>query len=130
MYIFLFSTAAPIAVINAAFANGIDYKPRTTGNGLVTIDVTDNLAVAAVKQQITIVISAPGGAGVASAGVTAALVGVTTVLSMAVFGTYKVMKNKKLLPEEADPWENDELFDATLDNPLYAGAPVSFSSIE
>ncbi len=97
---------------------------------MVTIDITDNLGAASVKQQITIVISAPGGAGVASAGVTAALVGVTTVLSMAVFGTYKVMKNKKLLPEEADPWENDELFDATLDNPLYAGAPVSFSSIE
>jgi len=120
---------APLAAINLAFSNGLEFVPRTTGTGLIQISVND-LQGGSTSTNITVVISAPGGSSVVAAPVTAALVGVTTVLSMAVFGTYKVMKNKKLLPEEADPWENDELFDATLDNPLYAGAPISFSSVE
>jgi len=57
------------------------------------------------------------------------LVGVTTLVSISMFGAYRLMKRRKLIPEEADPWENDELFDATLDNPLYSGATVTMNAV-
>jgi len=57
------------------------------------------------------------------------LVGVTTVVSVSLFAAYRVMKKKNLIPEEADPWENDDLFDATLDNPIYSGATVTMSAV-
>jgi hypothetical protein len=57
------------------------------------------------------------------------LVGVTTLVSLSMFGAYRLMKRRKLIPEEADPWENDELFDATLDNPLYSGATVTMNAV-
>jgi hypothetical protein len=53
------------------------------------------------------------------------LIGVTSAGSMAVFGVYKVMKKRRMLDENADPWENDDIFDATNDNPLFSGLPQS-----
>eukprot|EP01119_Soliformovum_irregulare_P000948 TRINITY_DN1069_c0_g1_i1.p1 TRINITY_DN1069_c0_g1~~TRINITY_DN1069_c0_g1_i1.p1 ORF type:complete len:2760 (+),score=837.80 TRINITY_DN1069_c0_g1_i1:89-8368(+) len=62
----------------------------------------------------------PAGAGGAVTG----LVGVTSLLSLALFGGYRIMKKKKIIPENVDPWENDEIFNATQDNPLFATGPA------
>jgi len=47
----------------------------------------------------------------------------TAVLSAAVFVVYVTLKKKRIIPEEIDPWENDEVFDVTSENPLFTGPP-------
>jgi len=46
------------------------------------------------------------------------VVGVFGLISFGMFVVYRVLRKKKIIPEEIDPWENDDMFDATVDNPL------------
>jgi len=57
------------------------------------------------------------------------LVGLTSAFSAVVFGIYGTLKKKRIIPEEIDPWENDEIFDVTSDNPLYNTTGVSLQPL-
>jgi len=116
--------------IDAALAAGLIYTPVHTGTDTLYVTFNDlgNISpsglphlTATLKFLVTV---NPAGGTQQSAVFTSAFVGVSSVLSMGVFGAYKIMKKNKLIPEDADPWENDEMFDATLDNPLFSGAPA------
>jgi hypothetical protein len=61
----------------------------------------------------------------AAGSTTGAFIGLSSLLSGSVYGTYRLLKKKKLLPEDADPWENDDVFDATAENPIYAGGAAN-----
>jgi len=59
---------------------------------------------------------------------TGAMLGGTGIISTGVYILYRAMKKRKMLPEDANPWEADEGFDNTLDNPLYTGTPTTSSA--
>jgi len=123
--------------INNALQKGIIFVPSTRGQGTLTFTVNDNGNFGAgspLASSFTLFVSItdepqqpPQGAEQAAVG--AAMVGVTTLVSLSLFGAYKIMKRRKLIPEEADPWENDELFDATLENPIYSGATITMNAV-
>jgi len=123
-----FTFTATIPVINAALSQGISWDPdgsSTTGTLVVTVNdqgVTGNGPLTTTHTtSINVVIQSDSIAG--------GFFGLTSLMSMGVFGVYKLLKKKKVIPEEADPWENDELFNATLDNPLFAGSPTTMEPI-
>jgi hypothetical protein len=123
-----------LAAFNQVFSRGFSViHDGINGSPSVTISIDDRgsndgtgspALFGTISQSIPIDVIVDGG----GTGLETGFVGVAGVLSGAVFGAYKYMKKKKLIPEEADPWENDELFDMTLDNPLYSG--TSPSSLE
>jgi len=129
-----FILKAPLVVINNLLGPnfGIGYGSLTASDGSsITIDISDlgaglNPQDPTKAKSFSLVILLSDPAIVAQTGAVGAapgLVGVATLMSMGTYGVYKVMKKKKIIPEEADPWENDTLWDATLDNPLFSGAP-------
>ncbi len=64
-----------------------------------------------------------GNKAAVTAAITASILGGTTVIGASLYGLYIFIRRKSnLLPQEYDPWENEEGFDATLDNPLYRGS--------
>jgi hypothetical protein len=141
-----FQVQGTLAQLNGAFSRGIRVTPKTCGtpkqfpcNVTVNFLVADNGAFGegpgAVPKTTTLSIFIPVQRSntpsdeITTTASVGALVGVTTLMSLGMFGAYKIMKRRKLIPEEADPWENDELFDATLDNPLYSGATVTMNAV-
>jgi len=103
--------------------------------GKVTFTVQDHgffgqevpLVPKSTTYQVHIFINRTQGVGRSIA--SGALIGVTTAMSAAVYGAYKAMKKRKLIPEDADPWANDELFDASMDNPIYSGHPTTSTAL-
>jgi len=121
-----------VTAINTALASGIQFVPTSTGSLL--IQVNDNgyfseqaqgpgtplTANATISVTFTTTSSLSSGSAA-----TGAFIGSTTIVSAAVYGVYRTLKSKKVIPEEADPWENDDAFDATADNPLYGTSGVT-----
>jgi len=126
--------------INALFASGLTYWPAGTAPafGRVFIRVDDNgfwgqeasPVNKFVNTSILMNIDSVNNGQIfgQSAQVGSAIAGGTTVISAGIYGLYRLMKRKKLLPEDADPWETDEFFDKTLDNPLFSGTPTTSSA--
>jgi len=123
-----FTVNATLGVLNSVLGtgNGLNYTPGVPGGGTMTIYVNDNGAglvpadpTRAQHASLNIMLSDPPIVGtISSAG---ALIGVTSMMSMSTYGVYKVMKKRKLIPEDAAPWESDGAWDATTDNPLFSG---------
>jgi len=92
-------------------------------NAAITINVNDGGATGSggplsTIKVIPVLLKAPvagGGGGGRGAG---GLIGVSSLMSLLIFGVYRFLAKKKIIPEEVDPWENDDMFDATVDNPL------------
>jgi len=123
-----------IQALNLAFGRGFRFVPNDqTEQGTITITINDNGHhdmtgnVNPLEDQFEIIVNISQELNLLGA---AGFIGLTGLMSAGVFGAYRFMKKKKLLPEEADPWENDELFDMTLDNPLYSGtSSVSLDAV-
>jgi len=122
-----------LAGINIALASGLRFDPVGQGEynvpEAIWLEINDNgntgtggdlnaTRIFGVIEEETSSIHPPG-AGPAIVG----MVGITSLVSLGLFGAYKLMKKKNLIPEEADPWENDSLWDATVDNPLFSAEP-------
>jgi len=121
---------------NSAFQAGFTIFASTTANCTLAFLVNDNGyygsggALTATKTIFVILEKQPAGGGSGSgASAGGAFVGVTTLLSGTVFGIYGALKKKKIIPEEIDPSENDEIFDVTLDNPIYSGNPDALEAV-
>jgi len=113
-----------VQVVNQVLGQGIQWDPNGNSiTGTLVLSVSDQGAgggaplVTNYTTSINVIVQQDTIAG--------GFIGLTTLMSAGVLGIYKVLKNKKVIPEEADPWENDELFNATLDNPLFAGSPTT-----
>jgi len=136
-----------LQAIQTALTSGLMYVPYKNStsqtnvfNSIVdfcTLTVNDNgnfggannplsgsctLTVRYTKGPSKNVSDAPSGA------VAGAVAGSATLVSAGIYGVYKLLKKKKILPEDADPWETDEYFDQTTDNPLYSGTPTTSSA--
>lgn len=124
-----------LSQLNVAISKGIVFDPvpqlvGQTGAVFLKVNDTGNRGVGGPETtQIFIPIQIVAAGELQPIEAAAALVGVTTLLSMGLFGTYKILKRRKIIPEEADPWENDELFDATLENPLFSGSPSTLAAV-
>jgi len=127
-----------VAAINSALSQGISFSATTSGS--LTISVNDGGYYSEVASGAGSVLTGQGSVTVTIGGnkslhsapaATGAFVGGTGIVSAAVYGVYRTLKSKKVIPEEADPWENDDAFDATSDNPLYATGvtPIYSSSL-
>lgn len=128
-----------VSAINTALASGIQFVPTATGT--LIIQVNDQGYYSEVAQgagpalttnaTVTVTLSAANSLSSGPAAVTGAFVGSTGIVSAAVYGVYRTLKSKKVIPEEADPWENDDAFDATGENPLYGNGvtPIYSSSL-
>jgi hypothetical protein len=127
---------SPVSAISSALAQGITFTPITSGSLIISVNDQGYYSEAAAGQgspltarkSVTITINTSQSLNTTPAGVTAAFVGGTSIVSAAVYGVYRTLKSKKLIPEEADPWENDDAFDATNDNPLYAAGETPIYS--
>jgi hypothetical protein len=120
-----------VVAMNQALTNGIVYSYVGGTNAYLRLFVDDlgSGPITKPAQNVTKTIQLVAATNIdrtleTVVGAAGALVGVTTVASIGVYGVYAVLKRRKLLPDEADPWENDELWDATIDNPLFSGVPV------
>jgi len=127
-----------VVAINSALSQGISFSATASGN--LTISVNDGGFYSEVASGPGPVMTGQGSVAVTIGGnksfhsapaATGAFVGGTSIVSAAVYGVYRTLKSKKVIPEEADPWENDDAFDATSDNPLYATGvtPIYSSSL-
>jgi len=118
--------------IQAAFSSSLLYTPpSTTLTAQITVTVFDNgnIGTGNVLSGSTTfsVYTTTSSSSSSSSGPTmsAAFAGGTSVISGSIYGIYRLMKKKKLLPEDSNPWETDEGFDNTQDNPLYNGIPTT-----
>jgi len=121
---------ATVGAYNAAIGVGLEFQPASgTTTGTIVIFVNDNGNVGIggpmnTTKTINVSINTSGIFGAGSG-----FIGVTTLMSAGVFGIYRALKRKKIIPEESDPWENDEIFDVTEDNPLFVGSPDSLTPL-
>jgi len=128
---------APLPVLRATFTAGFFYYAAVSSATMAYLNVTVNdngnygsggPLVASKLLTITVSIGQPPTNYSYAAPVSGALLGGTGIFSSGVYMLYRAMKKRKMLPEDANPWEADEGFDNTLDNPLYTGTPTTSSA--
>eukprot|EP01114_Cavostelium_apophysatum_P013120 TRINITY_DN310_c0_g1_i2.p1 TRINITY_DN310_c0_g1~~TRINITY_DN310_c0_g1_i2.p1 ORF type:complete len:3659 (-),score=1079.82 TRINITY_DN310_c0_g1_i2:58-10971(-) len=132
----LFSFKSSLATLNqflqnipivplVPYANGAAGK---TKNFTIIVSDTGNFGTGGVKNvtirsKLCLKGGTSGKGGSTANGAASGFVAVTTAMALGIFSIYKILKHKKIIPEDVDPWENDEVFDVTLDNPLFSGNP-------
>jgi len=131
-----------VSALNNALASGIQFVPSSLVTATLQVSVNDQGFYSEVNQgagtpltaSATITITVSSGKSLQSGpgAVTGVFIGGTSIVSSAVYGVYRTLRSKKVLPEEADPWANDADYDATDNNPLYGGTgstPIYSSSL-
>jgi len=125
---FTFSTTMANVQKMLTYSTGIKWSSPTASSWTavmnLNVNINDNGAHGlGGPLNTTIVVPIHITTSPAFTGPVSAFIGVTAILSLTSYASFRGMKSKKFIPEDSDPWEHDELFDDTLgENPLFSNS--------